>query len=315
MTMDVAVIGLGATGSAALHQLARRGLRVVGIEHFMPGHDQRLLARRDPHHPARLFRAPLLRAAAARAPYPLWRQLERDAGTPLLQVTGIRRDRPAGRHAGRRHAALGRAHGLRHEVLDAAEIACAAFRRSGCRRISSACFSPTAASSRPSRRSRRMVALARAAGAEVRTNETVRAIEPTAGRRAHRHRPRRHRGADRHRRRRAMDQAAAARAARAAPRHPRSHRLVRAARRGAVRARALPVFMLESPHGMHLRLSAVPAARVKFAKHHHPTRRSIPDRYTADGRRRRGRAAHGARRTRPGGQRRPRSTRRPASTR
>ena len=40
MAVDVAVIGLGATGSAALHQLAKRGLRVVGFEQFAPGHDR-----------------------------------------------------------------------------------------------------------------------------------------------------------------------------------------------------------------------------------------------------------------------------------
>ena len=37
---DVAVIGLGAMGSAALYHLAKRGLRAVGIERFAPGHDR-----------------------------------------------------------------------------------------------------------------------------------------------------------------------------------------------------------------------------------------------------------------------------------
>ena len=35
---DVIVVGLGAMGSASLHHLARRGLRVLGIEAFTPGH-------------------------------------------------------------------------------------------------------------------------------------------------------------------------------------------------------------------------------------------------------------------------------------
>ncbi|HZE47810.1 MAG TPA: FAD-dependent oxidoreductase, partial [Xanthobacteraceae bacterium] len=38
--VDVAVIGLGAMGSAALHHLASRGQTVVGIEQFAPGHDR-----------------------------------------------------------------------------------------------------------------------------------------------------------------------------------------------------------------------------------------------------------------------------------
>ena len=37
---DVVVVGLGATGAAALNRLARRGVRVLGIERLTPGHDQ-----------------------------------------------------------------------------------------------------------------------------------------------------------------------------------------------------------------------------------------------------------------------------------
>lgn len=39
-TYDAIVIGLGAMGGAATYHLARRGLRVLGIEMFQPGHDQ-----------------------------------------------------------------------------------------------------------------------------------------------------------------------------------------------------------------------------------------------------------------------------------
>ena len=39
-TADVVVIGLGAMGSAALHDLAGRGVRALGIERFEPGHDK-----------------------------------------------------------------------------------------------------------------------------------------------------------------------------------------------------------------------------------------------------------------------------------
>ena len=37
---DVVVCGLGAMGSAALHHLARRGKRVLGLERYTPGHDR-----------------------------------------------------------------------------------------------------------------------------------------------------------------------------------------------------------------------------------------------------------------------------------
>src|ERR1700735_752779 len=85
---DVAVVGLGVMGSAALAALARRGLRVVGIDRFVPGHD-----RGSSHGATRIIRlgyfehpsyVPLLRAA-----YPLWRALEERSGLPLVNITGI----------------------------------------------------------------------------------------------------------------------------------------------------------------------------------------------------------------------------------
>ena len=88
MTVDVAVIGLGAMGSAALHHLAKRGQRVVGLEQFAPSHD-----RGSSHGETRIIRlgyfehpsyVPLVRAAI-----PLWRELERASGKALLQITGI----------------------------------------------------------------------------------------------------------------------------------------------------------------------------------------------------------------------------------
>src|SRR6187401_3814318 len=84
---DVVVVGLGAMGSAALHQLARRGVRVVGVERLVPGHDQG-----SSHGESRIIRlgyfehpsyVPLLRRA-----YELWRELEAEWGERLLHVTG-----------------------------------------------------------------------------------------------------------------------------------------------------------------------------------------------------------------------------------
>ena len=39
MSYDVIVIGLGAAGSATLHELARRGARVLGIDAHDPPHE------------------------------------------------------------------------------------------------------------------------------------------------------------------------------------------------------------------------------------------------------------------------------------
>jgi len=102
---DVVVCGLGATGSAALYQLARRGMRVLGIERFLPGHDRGSFPWRDPHHPARLFRAsvyvPLVRRAIE-----LWREIEAVAARAAPPCHRHSRDRAARRHAGGGNARL-----------------------------------------------------------------------------------------------------------------------------------------------------------------------------------------------------------------
>jgi sarcosine oxidase len=118
---DAIVVGVGGMGSAALYHLARRGLKVLGLEQFdIPnelgsshGHS-RIIRLAYAEHPDYV---PLLRCA-----YPLWRELERDAGEELLIITG-------GIDAGTRESATVRGslasceiHGLAHEVLDAAAL-------------------------------------------------------------------------------------------------------------------------------------------------------------------------------------------------
>jgi sarcosine oxidase len=85
---DVAVIGLGAAGSAALNALARSGARVIGIDRFDPPHD-----RGSSHGETRLLRTayaegpfyvPLVRRAIA-----LWRAAERRTGATLFEHTGV----------------------------------------------------------------------------------------------------------------------------------------------------------------------------------------------------------------------------------
>src|SRR5207249_6789895 len=84
---DVAVVGLGAMGSAALHHLARAGLRVVGIERFESPH-----AFGSSHGGSRIIReayfedpryVPLVQRA-----YEAWAALERDSGRTLMLTTG-----------------------------------------------------------------------------------------------------------------------------------------------------------------------------------------------------------------------------------
>lgn len=84
---DVIVIGLGAMGSSAVHQLARRGLRVLGVEQFTPAHTLG-----SSHGASRIVRkayferpdyVPLLVRA-----YELWDELAAKSGTELFTRCG-----------------------------------------------------------------------------------------------------------------------------------------------------------------------------------------------------------------------------------
>ena len=86
MHCDVVVVGAGAMGSSTAWWLARRGVDVVLLEQFEQGH-----VRGSSHGGSRIFRfaypEPDFVALAQRA-LPLWRELEDDAGVPLLDTTG-----------------------------------------------------------------------------------------------------------------------------------------------------------------------------------------------------------------------------------
>ncbi|MEO6880664.1 MAG: N-methyl-L-tryptophan oxidase [Mycobacteriaceae bacterium] len=118
---DVIVIGVGSMGGAACKTLAQRGVRVLGIEAFTPGHDQG-----SAHGGTRIIRqsyfedpayVPLLRLA-----YDGFRTLEQESGRTLMTLCGgiYLGDPDDITFTGSRDAAL--AHGLDHEVLDAAAV-------------------------------------------------------------------------------------------------------------------------------------------------------------------------------------------------
>ena len=118
---DVIVVGLGSMGGAAASRLAARGLSVLGLERFWPGHDQG-----SAHGGTRIVRqsyfespayVPLLKRA-----YEGWRELERESGRELLTLCG-------GLYLGDEDGAVfggslasARQHGLEHEVLTGEEI-------------------------------------------------------------------------------------------------------------------------------------------------------------------------------------------------
>lgn len=120
-SFDVAVVGLGAMGSAAAYQLARQGWKVLGLDRFTPPHafgsshgQTRIIREAYFEHPAYV---PLVQRA-----YELWAELERASGRDLLLTTGgLMIGRPDGvLVSGARRSA--EQHRLRHELLTAAEV-------------------------------------------------------------------------------------------------------------------------------------------------------------------------------------------------
>lgn len=118
----VVVAGLGAIGSSAAYHLARRGVRVLGLDLHEPPHvhgsshgESRIIREAYFEHPSYV---PLVRRA-----YEAWAALERDAaGQRLLTPTGaVLVGQPEGVAVdGARQSA--EAHEIPHRVLDAAGI-------------------------------------------------------------------------------------------------------------------------------------------------------------------------------------------------
>src|SRR5437016_6792402 len=174
MAFDVAVIGLGVMGSAALAALATR-CRVVGIDRHEPGHD-----RGSSHGATRVIRlgyfehpsyVPLLRTA-----YPLWRALEVRSGRTLMTITGIVEIGAPDSELVAGTLRSSRLHGLAHDILDSQGV----MERFPAFRLPKdfiGVFQPEGGFLRPECAIEAMLSLARGAGAEIAT-EQVLAIEP-----------------------------------------------------------------------------------------------------------------------------------------
>jgi cysteine desulfurase / selenocysteine lyase len=164
---EVVVAGLGAHGSAALHQLARRGVAVIGMEQYALGHD-----RGSSHGATRMIRRaypdaiwdPLVEAA-----YLGWADLEEDYGQRLVTRTGGLFVHPAGQ-----------AGGLRGPGCTEIDRAAAARIAPGLRipEGHTAVYDPAAGVIDAARAVRAQLDLARAAGAEIREGVPVVAWEP-----------------------------------------------------------------------------------------------------------------------------------------
>jgi sarcosine oxidase len=87
LSFDVAIIGLGAMGAAAAFQLARRGVRVLGIDRYAPPH-----TRGSTHGGSRITRKAIGEGEAyvpmVLRSYELFREIEALTGQALLTETG-----------------------------------------------------------------------------------------------------------------------------------------------------------------------------------------------------------------------------------
>lgn len=120
--VDVVVVGLGALGSAACLEVARRGQRVVGLERFELGH-----SRGASHDTSRILRHSYHTPAYVRLTqqaYVDWAQVEQDSGERLVtRVGGLDLFPPDPAISPVEYVESLEAVGIDFEMLDVAEVA------------------------------------------------------------------------------------------------------------------------------------------------------------------------------------------------
>lgn len=118
---DVIVIGCGAMGSAVCDCLARRGVRVLGLERFDIPHEMG-----SSHGGTRIIRKAYLQdpryCPLVETSYALWRELEDESGEELLLSAGCLNMGPPDHDSIRGMLQSAQQHGLAHEVLDRGDI-------------------------------------------------------------------------------------------------------------------------------------------------------------------------------------------------
>jgi sarcosine oxidase len=121
-SFDVCVVGLGAAGSATAYHLAARGLRVLGLDRWRPGHpfgsshgDSRIIREIYFEHP---LYVPIVRRA-----YELWRDLEARTGRTLLREIGGLMIGPPDGEVVKGTIESARAWRMPYEVFSASELA------------------------------------------------------------------------------------------------------------------------------------------------------------------------------------------------
>lgn len=165
------VVGLGAMGSAVALRLARRGLRVVGLDRFHPPH-----AQGSTHGETRITRLAIGEGSEyvplVLRSHELWRELERETGGALLHQTGGLVLGDAGHPFLEQTRAAAVQYGIAHENLSPAQLR-QRFPMFGVSRDTEAYLEPQAGYVRPEAAVAGQLSLARAAGAELLLDERV----------------------------------------------------------------------------------------------------------------------------------------------
>jgi sarcosine oxidase len=167
----VIVIGLGAMGSAACHQLAARGAGVIGIDRYSPPH-----VYGSTHGDTRMTRLAVGEGAEyvplVRRSHQLWREMEALTGVSLLTQPGGLVLGAAANPFLSQTRALARQHGIAHENLSSAAVA-ERFPMFTIDEGTEGYLEPGSGYVRPERAVRAQLSLARRHGASIRLGERV----------------------------------------------------------------------------------------------------------------------------------------------
>ncbi|WP_375461939.1 N-methyl-L-tryptophan oxidase [uncultured Enterovirga sp.] len=185
---EVAVVGLGAMGSAALYQLAKRGVKAIGLDQFAPPH-----AQGSSHGDSRITRQAVGEGRNyvpfALASHRIWRELEAETGETLLVASGCLVMGPGSgetSHHGHRDFVgrtvdSARAFDIPHEILRGDEVGRRFPHFTGLRGDEVAYYEPGGGYVRPERCIAAQLRQARELGAEIVTGTEIRSITQDGG--------------------------------------------------------------------------------------------------------------------------------------
>ncbi|MEU1037788.1 N-methyl-L-tryptophan oxidase [Streptomyces sp. NPDC005907] len=180
MDAEVAVVGLGAWGSATLWRLAAEGVDAIGFDRFTPGHSLG-----SSHGGSRMFRITCLEhpglVPLARRSRELWSQLEDSAGEQLFFPTGGLLIGPKDGHIAGGTLRASRTHDIKVRTLSARALAFRFPRHTAVPDHHMGVWEPSAGIIRPERAVQAAVRLAAEAGARVYPDTRIIAMKKVPG--------------------------------------------------------------------------------------------------------------------------------------